>query len=87
MALGVAAFAITHAPKALVITGLLAFFNVKTADQPLNGVYLHGYICLAAITSGLAIYGLFVHVFALSILSGAVALLPLSIVFTRKGKA
>jgi hypothetical protein len=87
MLLGVAAFAITHGPMALVVMGVMAFFNIKTADQPLNGLYLHGYIALATITSSLAIYGLFVHVFALAITSGAVALLPLSIVFTRKGKA
>jgi len=85
LVLGVAAFAITHAPKALVILGVLAFFNWLSADKPLNGLYLHGYIALAAITLGLAIFSLFVGAFASAITSGAVALLPLSIVFTRKG--
>lgn len=82
--LGVAAAAFTHVASNFVAMGLIALFQWVVADRPLTKPFLYGYIGLAAITVSLAIFSLFVGVFGSAVVSGALSLIPLSIVFTRK---
>jgi hypothetical protein len=89
MVLGVAAAAVTgQIFKAVAVCGMLAILNWCTADQPLNGLYLYGYIVLAvlSLTFGISLL-VTAHALGPAICAFAVAALPLSIVFTRKGNA
>jgi hypothetical protein len=82
--LGVAAFAITHGPMSLVVMGVLGLFQYLAADKPLTSTYRIGYSILTAILLSMAVYYFFVGVVAASVISGATAVLPLSILLTRK---
>lgn len=87
-ALGVAAFAITGGVQALIIFGVMAALQFLNADRALNGFYLYGYIALAVMSLTLGTMLLVVgHAVGPSLAAFAVALLPLSILFTRKGNA
>lgn len=83
-ALGVAAFAATGLIKALVVMGLLGLMQYIAADKPMTSFARSGYSVLAAIFISMAVYYFFVGVVAATVISGAVAVLPLSILLTRK---
>ena len=87
MALGIAAFAITQAPKALLILGALAVMQYFAAEKPLDGFYLYGYIALATIIIASGVVLLCHRNFAPAATDFAVGSLPVSIVLTRRGKA
>ncbi len=82
--LGVAAFAITHGAMSLVVMGALGLFQYLAADKPLTSSNRMGYSVLAAILIAMAIYYFFVGVLAATAISGCTALLPVSILLTRK---
>jgi hypothetical protein len=82
--LGVAATAVTHGVKDLVVMGVLALFQYLNADKPLTPFYLQGYIVLTAITGALAAYMLFAGAFSAAVVACALCTLPLSILLTRK---
>jgi len=82
--LGVAAFAITHGPLSLLTMGVLGLFQYLTADKPLTSGYRMGYSILTAALLSMAIYYFFVGVLAATAISGCTALLPISILLTRK---
>ena len=83
-ALGVAAFAVTGLIKALVVCGVLGVMQYLAADHPLTANARGTYSVLTAIFVSMAIYYFFVGVLPATVISGAVALLPLSILLTRK---
>jgi len=82
--LGVAAFAFTHGVMALVVMGALAAMQYVAADKPLKAAERIGYSILTAMLVSMAIYYFFVGVLPATIISGAVALLPISVLLTRK---
>jgi hypothetical protein len=85
--LGVASFAITHGAMSLIVMGVLGLFQYLAADKPLTSTNRMGYSILTAILVSMAIYYFFVGVLAATVISGATALLPLSILLTRKVEA
>jgi len=84
LALGVAAFAITHGWLAILLGVVLGAMQYVAADAPLKSRDRIGYSIALAVLASMAVYYFFVGVLAAAAISGAVALLPLSILLTRK---
>jgi hypothetical protein len=84
LAIGVAFTAINHEPKSAIIMAIFAALNVAAAGQPIHPMWKAMYIGTGAVFLSIAIYMVFVGAFAAAGVAGAIAALPLSILFTRK---
>jgi len=75
--------AITHEVSSVVVPLLLAIAQLFTVDKPLGKFWFGLYVAGAAIFGGSALMMLFAHAWLAAVVAAVVALLPLSIIFTR----